>query len=171
MTASSSTPETTTNGSMPACRNTWSRPGEADPSTTRVICASSPHVGPFQQGDLLPAEDRVAQLVHGQPPAGALGRSLLTSAAGGAAHHRDQRGQLLVGRRALEHPNMWLVRVTRRSLTVRFVLVAHRSWIVRLVAVTHYVRSAHLTQSGMFPCFLGGIWAILRSSSRSAVPM
>ena len=25
--------------------------------------------------------------------------------------------------------------------------------------------------SGMFPCFLGGIWVILRSSSRRAVPM
>src|SRR5271156_5062106 len=92
MTASSSTPETTTSGSMPACRSTLSRPGEADPSTSRVICASSPHVGPFQQGDLLPAEDRVAQFVNGQPPPGVLARSRLTPAAGSAAQHRDQRG-------------------------------------------------------------------------------
>src|SRR5580693_514892 len=151
MTASSSTPETTTNGSTPACRSTLSRPGEADPSTMRVICGSSPHVGPFQQGDFLPAEHRVAQFVDGQPPPAVVRRSRLASAAGGAAQHRDQCGQLLFGRLALEHLDVRLMRfVLWRSALRLFSLVAH---------------------SGMFPCFLGGIWAILRSSSRSAVPM
>ncbi|CFS53460.1 Uncharacterised protein [Mycobacterium tuberculosis] len=42
MTTSSSTCEAMTSGSMPASRRTLSRPGEADPSTSRVIgaCAS-----------------------------------------------------------------------------------------------------------------------------------
>jgi hypothetical protein len=39
MTASSSTPETMTTGSIPAWRNTVRLPGEADASTTRVIGA------------------------------------------------------------------------------------------------------------------------------------
>ena len=39
MTASSSTPETTTSGSIPAWRNTFRRPGDAEARTTRVICA------------------------------------------------------------------------------------------------------------------------------------
>ena len=48
MTASSSTPETTTTGSIPAWRNTFRLPGEADASTTRVIgaCASAPAASP-----------------------------------------------------------------------------------------------------------------------------
>src|ERR1700678_892304 len=145
-TASSSTPETATSGSMPSRRSTLSRPADADPSTRRVIggigwrhssaslrsASSSAHVGPFQQGDLLPAEDGITQLVDGQPPPVVFGWSRFTAAADGAAQHRDQRGQLLVGRLALEHPDVRLV-------CLRLVLVAHRGWIVRLVPVTHCV--------------------------------
>src|SRR5271168_3067655 len=175
ITASSSTPETTTSGSTPACRSTVSRPGEADPSTMLVMrhssipappassscrggsCGSSPHVEPFQQGDLLPAEGRVAKFVDGQAPAGLLLLRGLTSAAGGAAENRDQRGQLLVGRVALEHLDVRPVRVRRfgrRSLRLFF---AARGRIVRATPVAYCVRSARSTHSGMFPCFFGGI--------------
>src|SRR5690606_33282285 len=73
--ASSSTCDTMTSGSMPAPRSTESRPEDAEPRTTRVISAvlrasgsSTPHVGALQQGDPLPAGDRVAQLVDRVAP-------------------------------------------------------------------------------------------------------
>src|ERR1700761_4306666 len=152
MTASSSTPETTTSGSTPACRSTVSRPGEADPSTMRVMrhasipappasssCrgGSSPHVEPFQQGDLLPAEGRVAKFVDGQAPAGLLRLRGLTSAAGGAAENRDQRGQLLVGRVALEHLDVRPVRVRRFGRSSLHLFFAARGRINRATPVAY----------------------------------
>src|SRR5271156_610549 len=165
-------------------------PGAGPPKRSRARTGSiASHVGPLHQGELLPAEDRITQFVDGQSPPADLRLTHFTAAATSAAQHRDQRGHLFFGRVALEHPDVrpvwrwgvrrsahlthgsWIVRLVPVTHYVRSAHLTHRSWIVRLVPVTHYVRSAHLTHSGMFPCFFGGIWAILRSSSRSAVPM
>src|ERR1700742_70075 len=196
MIASSSTPDTTTNRSrhgrrrpprpprrcsLPRPRPTQrptarhrpaSAPAAGPPRRSRArrgsIAPVSPHVSPLHQGELLPAEDRVTQFVDRQSPPADLPLTHLTAAAPSAAEHRDQRGHLVVGWVALEHPD---VRLVWLSGVGRFDVVAHRGLTVRLVPVTHCVRSTHLTHSGMFPCFFGGVWAILRSSRRSAVPM
>src|SRR5579884_1655319 len=104
---------------------------------------------PFQQRDPLPAEDRIPQLVDGMSPHVALGSRRLGRTATCAAEHRDQRGKLFLGRVALD------------DLDVRLVPV------VGLLGLLPVVRL--FGHSGMFPCFFGGSWAILRSSSRRAV--
>src|SRR6516164_3443386 len=159
MTRSSSTPDTTTTGSMPAWRSTLRRPGDADPSTTRVIYATRPrkravpprsrleifpsrhhrrrrgsllHVDPCLQGDSLEVGHRVTQPVDRQPPAGALALFRFRCSAADAAEHGHQRGDLLDGGLPLEDLD------------------------VRLVRLLSFVGHGFVAHSGMFPCFLGG---------------
>ncbi len=57
------------------------------------------------------------------------------------------------------------------SLTSAGLFVSFRHSLRSFRSLDSQVRSAHSTHRGTFPCFLGGSCAILRSSSRSAVPM
>src|SRR4051812_4839016 len=163
-TASSSTPDTTTSGSIPAWRNTIRLPGEADASTTRVIGgylhasgSSTPHVRPLNQRHQLPADGGEAQFVDRMAPQVELLRARFDAPARRGAQHRHQRGDLLGGGLTLD--DLDLVDGLRRRVVDR-----HRPNVADLGDVRFVV--AH---SGMFPCFLGGVCVILRSSSRSAV--
>ena len=80
--------------------------------------------------------------------------SLMTILAAQAGQHGHHGRDVGVGGVALEDPDLG-----RLGRLGRF---AHRCRIVRLA------RSAH---RGIFPCFLGGVWTSLRSSSRSEVAM
>src|SRR4029078_2372985 len=109
MTESSSPPETTTTGSIPAWRNTVRLPGEADASTTRVISeylrasgSSTAHVRPLNQRHQLPADGGQTQLVDRMPPQVEFLRARLDAPTRGCAQHRHQRGEFLGGGRTLD---------------------------------------------------------------------
>ena len=99
MTASSSTPETTTSGSIPAWRNTLRRPGEADPSTTpghRRMCVRSSRVTRCQ------LKIAYRSLSTGWPHRLSSCGPGSTGPPAARASTVDQRGELLVGGLALD---------------------------------------------------------------------
>ena len=141
---------------------------------TRAPRASSAHVRPLQQRHPLPTEDRVAQLVDRMSPQIEFLRSRFDSA------HRRRRSaprparRVPPGRLALDDLDV-VDRVCRRRVDRQL------AWVADLgdVGVVHGCRFAlslrslrelrSAAHSGMFPCFFGGVWVILRSSSRRAV--
>ena len=153
-----------------------SRPNAAPPG-------SSPHVRPLQQGHALPAEDRVAQLVDRVTPQVHFLLPRLGRRARRAAEHGDQRRQLLVGRLALDDLDVRLVLCSASSPAAAWSVTATSSLTSADCSLGSLLLNCSLgslagscgslllvvAHSGMLPCFFGGIWAILRSSSRSAV--
>ncbi len=126
---------------------------------TRAPRASSAHVRPLQQRHPLPADDRVAQLVDRMSPQVELLRARLDAA------HRRRRSARRPARRAPRRSGSPLTTLISSTACVGGSSIV----IVPRVADLGDVGLVVAAHSGMFPCFFGGIWAILRSSSRSAV--
>src|ERR1700761_5938127 len=86
---------------------------------SRGPASSFPEVSSLHQSDVLPAEDRVPQLVDRMAPPVELLRPLLARAARTAREHGHQRGQFLVGGVALEdaeHRRRMLGRCVERDV-------------------------------------------------------